>query len=81
VPTLKRKRRISANVHKDLRGAKDANPIQATRSDEVNRSARRKNSARGSKKLSLEIIIESEKLDRFIMLPFFEDNTVVLSLL
>jgi hypothetical protein len=37
-------------VRKALRGAKDANPIQATRSDEVNRSARQKFSARRSKK-------------------------------
>jgi hypothetical protein len=29
-------------VRKDLRGAKGANPIQAIRSDEVNRSARQK---------------------------------------
>ena len=37
-------RKFSAQVRKALRGAKDANPIQATRSDEVNRRARRKNS-------------------------------------
>ena len=36
-------------VRKGLRGAKDANPIQATRSDEVNRSARRKNSCAEAK--------------------------------
>ena len=39
-------RKLSAKVRKDLRGVEGANPIKATRSDEVNRSARRKFSAR-----------------------------------
>jgi len=33
---------FKALVHKDLRGAKDAKTIKPNRSDEVNRSARRK---------------------------------------